>query len=265
MYGKLFASMFRGSLYGKWQAIVTFQQMIILADQDGTVDFTPEALSATTSIPLKIIQEGIAHLEAADTTSRSPDEDGRRIVRLTAERPWGWYIVNYAHYRAIRTAEERRDYNRQYWHKRKLNKTQCDSTPLNTTHQTQPIAEAEAEAEASTTRKISDEISITSSALKEKNGVPYEKIVSLYHEKLPELPRCAKLTGQRKGYIRQRWLEDLKNIEDWEKYFGIVKQSGFLMGKNKGSDGRPPFRADLAWLCRPENIVKVIEGKYHRG
>ena len=108
MYGKLFASMFRGSLYGKWQAIVTFQQMIILADQDGTVDFTPEALSATTSIPLDILKEGLTLLEAPDQSSRTPDEEGRRIVRIDPERPWGWHIVNYQKYRSIRTAEDRR-------------------------------------------------------------------------------------------------------------------------------------------------------------
>ena len=58
MYGKLFSSMFSGSLYGHWQAIVTFQQMIILADKDGTIEMTPAALAAFTSIPLDIITAG---------------------------------------------------------------------------------------------------------------------------------------------------------------------------------------------------------------
>jgi len=136
--------MFRGSLYGKWQAIVTFQQMIILADQDGTVDFTPDALAATTSIPLNILQEGIALLEAPDSSSRTPDEEGRRIVLIDPARPWGWHIVNYQKYRSIRTAEDRREYHRQYWHKRK-GSGQPDSTD---TQQNQPIVEAEVKAEA---------------------------------------------------------------------------------------------------------------------
>lgn len=166
MYGKLFASMFRGSLYGKWHAIVTFQQMIILADQDGTVDYTPEALSATTSIPLDIIQQGISLLESPDPTSRTPDAEGRRIVRLDPDRPWGWHIVNYAHYRAIRTAEERRAYHRDYWRKNRANEKDekekkkahgiveelhhnLSSQPLlNNAQGSQPIAEAEVNAEA---------------------------------------------------------------------------------------------------------------------
>ena len=242
MYGKLFASMFRGSLYGKWQAIITFQQMIILADKDGTVDFTLEALTATTSIPVEILREGIALLEAPDPTSRTPDEDGRRIVLVDPSRPWGWRIVNYQKYREIRTSEERRDYHRQYWHKRK---SQPDSTD---TQQTQPIAEAEAEAEAVTTSR---------------KNVPFSDILNLYHKKLPELPRIVKLTDSRKSHIRQRWLQDLGDLEEWGKYFDIVRKSNFLMGKSKSKDGRPPFRADLEWLCKPNNICKVIEGKYH--
>lgn len=120
--------MFKGSLYGQWEAIVTFTVMIVLADKNGEVDMTPEALSAATSIPLEIIRKGIASLEASDPESRTPDEDGRRIVRVSDTRTWGWTITNYEHYRAIRTTEERREYFRQYKrkHRPKRNKSpQC--------------------------------------------------------------------------------------------------------------------------------------------
>ena len=140
--------MFSGSLHGHWQAIVTFQQMIILADKDGTIEITPAALSAITSIPIDIIDSGIAILEAPDANSRTPDEDGRRIIRINPERPWGWHITNYAHYRAIRTAEDRREYHKAYWHSRKK-ETQPDST---NTQQNQPIVEAKAEAKAEATK-----------------------------------------------------------------------------------------------------------------
>ena len=105
MYGKIFASMFKGSLYGQWEAIVTFTVMIVLADQHGEVDMTAEALAAQTSIPLDIIKRGIADLETPDPKSRTPDDEGRRIVRVSDQRDWGWTITNYQHYRAIRTAE----------------------------------------------------------------------------------------------------------------------------------------------------------------
>ncbi|HLF11990.1 MAG TPA: hypothetical protein VJA26_12315, partial [Gammaproteobacteria bacterium] len=77
MYGKLFASMFDGSLYGNWKAIVTLQQFVILCDRCGFIDMTPQAIAARTSIPLEIIQEGISLLEQPDKYSRTEGNDGR--------------------------------------------------------------------------------------------------------------------------------------------------------------------------------------------
>ena len=116
MYGKLFQQMYTGSLAtrGPWQAMVTFQQLIILADKDGVVDMTIDAISRQTTIPLEIIRIGIVALEQVDTESRTPTEEGKRIVRLSDQRDWGWRIVNHGHYRKIRSAEERREYMRLY-------------------------------------------------------------------------------------------------------------------------------------------------------
>lgn len=96
------------------------------------------------------------------------------------------------------------------------------------------------------------------------NRCPTKQIVNLYHEVLPTLSRVEKITTARQGYIRQRWLNDLTTLEEWRNYFQDVKASDFLMGRVNGSGDKPPFRADLEWLCRPGNFAKVAEGKYHR-
>lgn len=128
MYGKLFTQMYDGTLAtkGPWQALVTFQQLIILADKHGVVDMTPEAISRRTTIPLEIIQDGIKNLQEDDPASRTPTENGKRIVPLSENRDWGWQIVNYAHYRKIRSAEERKEYHAKYmkkWRETKVNKS----------------------------------------------------------------------------------------------------------------------------------------------
>jgi hypothetical protein len=136
MYGKLFRQMFHGTLatVGPWQAIVTFQQFIILADQDGTVDMTPESISRETTIPLEVIKAGIEALERADPDSRTPDEEGRRIIRLNEHRSWGWRITNYLHYRQLHREEDRREYHRKYWHDKRSPKLKA----LNSAQQPQP-------------------------------------------------------------------------------------------------------------------------------
>jgi hypothetical protein len=95
------------------------------------------------------------------------------------------------------------------------------------------------------------------------NGVPYARILALYHEILPELPRCLKLTDARKAQIRQRWTGgDMDTEEEWVAYFQKIRQSKFLMGKSPPSNGHKVFRADLEWLTRDGNCAKVWEGRY---
>ena len=95
---------------------------------------------------------------------------------------------------------------------------------------------------------------------------PYQRIVEVYHEILtPPCPAVEKLTDTRKGLMRQRWAEDLPDLDHWRNYFEYVAQSDFLMGRVEPRQGRPPFVADLEWLCRPSNYAKVAEDKYHRG
>jgi hypothetical protein len=155
MYGKLFEQMFDGTLASKgpWQALVTFQQLIVLADKNGIVDMTPEAISRRTTIPLEIIETGIQALEQPDPHSRTPDEGGRRIVRLSDGRSWGWRIVNHARYRNIRSQEDRREYMRQYQRQRRqakdVNKDVNSVSSVNQSSKQKHKQEAEAGSTAS--------------------------------------------------------------------------------------------------------------------
>lgn len=148
MYAKVFSQIYDGTLCtkGPWQALVTFQQMLVLADQEGNVDMTPGAIARRTTIPIDIIELGIAELMKADPESRTPAEEGRRLLPLSDGRTWGWRIVNYKHYRDMKREEDRREYHRAYWHKRS-SKGSTDSTSTQHTQPNQPIAEAEAKAE----------------------------------------------------------------------------------------------------------------------
>jgi hypothetical protein len=86
--------------------------LLVLADRDGVVDMTLDAIARRTNVPETIVANAIAHLMCADRASRSPEEDGRRLVKLDSRRDWGWQIVNYDHYRNIRDEESRRAYFR---------------------------------------------------------------------------------------------------------------------------------------------------------
>lgn len=270
MYAKIFSQIYDGTLCtrGPWQALVTFQQLLVLADKNGVVDMTASAIARRTTIPLDIIETGIAALIEDDPESRTPTENGRRIVPLSSERGWGWAIVNYKHYRAMKREEERREYHRNYWKgNRGVDATQHKTQTLNQLNQNQPIAEAEAEAVKDKTLRVS-----SSPPAKTIPPCPVQKILDAYHRILPELSQVVAMNPYRRGMLATRWRElhtagdfstQEEGIKAFERYFEIVRKSDFLMGKTNPSRDRKPFKADFEWLIRPQNFLKVIEGKYH--
>jgi hypothetical protein len=133
MYGKIFESIYDGSLYGHWEAIVTMQQLIVLADADGVIDMTPPAIAGKTSIPIEILKKGLNILSEFDPYSRSPECNGIRIQLLDDQRPWGWFLVNHKKYKNLRTAQDRREYMQGYMRKRRQKESVND--PVNTSKQ----------------------------------------------------------------------------------------------------------------------------------
>ena len=101
------------------------------------------------------------------------------------------------------------------------------------------------------------------SKIKRKEPCPIQKIVDLYHEVLPELPRVQVMTKTREGHIRQRWLSELPSLDHWRNYFEDVRESDFLMGRIPPKPGRGIFLASLEWLTKQSNFAKVAEGNYH--
>jgi hypothetical protein len=113
MFGKIFTQIFDSSLADNPQTRWVFMDLLVLADQNGVVDMTREAIARRTNVPIKIVRTAIKELEHPDPRSRSSEYDGMRLKRLDEHRDWGWVIVNYQKYRAIANAEAYREVNRE--------------------------------------------------------------------------------------------------------------------------------------------------------
>jgi hypothetical protein len=160
MYGKLFASLYDGTLRGRANEILVFTNMIARADRYGNVDRHPRAIADDIGLPLDQVAAAIQTLESPDPESRSRDANGARIVRVSDERTWGWRIVNYLKYRAIRNEEDRQEQNREAVARHRANKAvpvinvSRGKPRSSTVSHGKPLsshAEGEAEAEADTT------------------------------------------------------------------------------------------------------------------
>ena len=94
--------------------------------------------------------------------------------------------------------------------------------------------------------------------------IPYQRIIDLYHEKLPTLRRVVMLTAKRKGQIAARWRTGLPDLKTWADYFEHCGESAFLMGNSEPTNGHKRFVADLEWITNETNFAKIAEGKYHQ-
>ena len=112
MYAKIFASLYQGTLRGKSDEILVFTNLLANADKDGYADKHWRAIAEETGLTELEVKAAVLKLEAPDEDSRTPELDGRRIVRIDEHRAWGWRIVNYLKYRAIKNEDDRREQNR---------------------------------------------------------------------------------------------------------------------------------------------------------
>jgi len=92
------------------------------------------------------------------------------------------------------------------------------------------------------------------------------EVASLYNKILGDiLPSCKAMSKTRKAKLRARVKKDAKrrDMDWWRRYFEYIATSEFLTGQVTGQNGKA-FSADIEWILKPENMLKIIEGKYHR-
>lgn len=241
------------------------QQFIVLASPDGVVDMTPQAIAARTSIPLDILIKGIKILSEPDPYTRTPGEEGRRIVLMDDHRPWGWRLVNHGKYRALRDMEQKREADRErIADKRKKNKDVAIAS-----HDVANVAHTDSDTHSDSDTDTELPLASQESGNR-KVSIPacqHDQIIDLYHEILPMGRQVRKnlWNGTRAKHLQARWREDAErqSLLWWGKFFHHCAKSPFLSGRIPSRrPGERPFEVSLDWIIEPGNFVKIIEGKY---
>jgi len=154
VFAKIFSQIFDSSISSDHVVRHVFMDLLVLADRDGVVDMTLDAISRRTNVPEEMVAHAIAELMKDDRKSRSHEEGGRRLIPIDSHRDWGWQIVNYEHYRNIRDEEARRTYfrDKQREHRAKTtpplsNVVKDNTTPSNLITQGEGEGEGEGEEE----------------------------------------------------------------------------------------------------------------------
>lgn len=115
MFAKVFQQIFDSTIAENYRHRHVFMDLLVMADVDGVVNKTVEAIARTANAPIEEVRDAIEALCLPDPDSQNKEFEGRRLVPIEDGRAWGWRIVSYAHYRAIRDQEQRRQYHRDYY------------------------------------------------------------------------------------------------------------------------------------------------------
>lgn len=150
MYAKLFSRIAQSSLMEEdVETRYCFMMLLAIADSTGDVIGTDVALARSINLPLDMFKRCIESLMAPDPDSNSQVQEGRRLVPSDSGR--GYFIVNYATYRKIKTAEEKKAYMREYMQRYRKGKEGNDVTDVkNCKTKLSELIHAEGEGEGDT-------------------------------------------------------------------------------------------------------------------
>jgi hypothetical protein len=114
-YGKVFPTMYTGSMFGAGLPVFALWPWIIAhKDENGVVEVNPDLVAAQLGCVAQHVQDALDYLTRPDPNSRSKDEDGRRLVKVSQ---FGYRVVNHGHYRD--RGQDRKAYWREWRKNRK--------------------------------------------------------------------------------------------------------------------------------------------------
>lgn len=258
MYVKLFSTITDSTVWSLPATVrVVWVTMLAKCDRHGYLAGSPFMLSKMANLSLPEVEHALALLGAPDPHSRSKEYDGRRITT----GPDGWQILNYAKYRAIKSAEERRAYRAEWMRNKRAAEEKTDvNTPVNErehvltrVNKCEHIAEADAEADAHKEHPSRDE---STPAAVDRIPSP-DSLGKTWNENRGSLPAVKlPMSKGRATHAKQR-LRETPDLPRWAAAIRRAAASPFCRGDNDRA-----WVADLDFLLRPDTLAKIEEGKY---
>lgn len=131
MFVKLFTQILDSSIADDRRLRHFFTDLLLCANGDGNVVMTVAAIARRIGTTVEEVEWGLEQLQKPDPYSKTPDHQGRRVVKLE-DTGYGWHIINFDYYRAMKDSEQLREASRQ-----RLRRFRAKRSPRKATHETQ--------------------------------------------------------------------------------------------------------------------------------
>jgi len=158
-FTKLFQSILDSTIWQEpSETKILWITMLAMADRNGEVQASMPGLAKRAGITLAQCESGLNFLLSPDRYSRTPDHEGRRVAPVDG----GWQLLNHGKYRALLSAEERREYNRRKQAEYRAGKTKSANvndaslTVIDSQSQSAMCTHSEGEAEGEATKTLGE-------------------------------------------------------------------------------------------------------------
>lgn len=144
MYNKLFTKILDSSIWLEpTPTRIVWVTMIAAMDEDGFCSFaSPKNVANRALVTLEEAQVALQTLEAPDSDSSDPENEGRRLERVDG----GWIVLNASKYRAMATREVIRERTKERVRKhreKKQNVTTCNADTVTAPIGNAPVTQSE--------------------------------------------------------------------------------------------------------------------------
>lgn len=269
-YTKLFSSITESTVWGEPYATrVIWVAMLAMADARGNVYGSLPGLARRANVTLEEVERALSSFLAPDPYSRTRDEDGRRIDMIDG----GWHLINHGKYGAVRNADERREYKREWDRKHRGKAAKSEEAPDNNpdapdTNPTNPTDTTPPAPALALTPEDQEQDPIGSSASADaetpasgKGAIPHQAIVDAYNAKLPQLAKVRELTTKRRTLIRSAWQASIQrhSLAFWQAYFAECAADPFLNGTGPYREPHENWRPNFDYLLKADVVTRVFE------
>jgi|SRR5882724_4910769 len=235
MFAKVFYQIFESSISEDHVARHIFMDMLVLADEEGVIDKTPEAIARITNVPIDIVNRAIFLLCQPDERSRTQDEDGRRLSLIDDHRDWGWRIVNYLKYRGIRDQEARRIANRSYKRDQRKKQKEEELSALGQ-HVSAPVLDSQQmSAQEEVEEEVEEDIKTTAKTVRDaRSREAVARVWEFYISTFKKNPLANKFSDKRKQKGKTCFAHCLELMEDsYEDAESLMKEAVIGLSRNK--------------------------------
>lgn len=262
-FTKLFNSILDSTIWQEpLETKVVWITMLAMSDRNGELFASVPGLAKRAGVTLAQCEAAIACLSSPDAYSRTKAHEGRRIKEIDG----GWALLNHAKYRALLSAEERKEYNRrkqaEYRSSQKtvsnVNECQKMSMTVNDSEQCQHIQKQRTEAEADA------ESEANQNSISKNNDDDGKKV----HFSMPSLEEFTAYYGkamedvdlgehlmlsdwllEQHSYCSEKWAE--QPVNNWKSQTGRFTR----LYRTHWERTKPDFKTSSPSDCHDEDIA----------